>query len=113
MTIVRLSIDLDVGEAPAYADAVAWFIHQYGSVTPELLGGDGGDVDAIEAVVLDVLGAGLADHDQAVGWQVLALHVEAVGSEYSPAQERALKAVANRFRGLWAASPPPNEPPAR
>lgn len=76
MAIVRLTIDLDVGEKP-YEDAVSWFIHQYDSVTPERLGGEDNHLEATEAVVLDVLGAELLDHDQAVGWRVLASHVEA------------------------------------
>lgn len=31
--------------------------------------------------------------------------------KYSAELERAVGAVANRFRALWTASPPPNEPP--
>lgn len=78
MAVVRLTLDLDVGDAP-YLDAVSWFIHQYGSEVPERLGGEGNVLGATEAVVLDVLSAELLDHDQApVGWRVLASHVEAV-----------------------------------
>lgn len=78
MAVVRLTLDLDVGDAP-YQDAVSWFIYQYSSVVPERLGGEGNGLDATEAVVLDVLEAELLNHDQApVGWRVLASHAEAV-----------------------------------
>lgn len=71
-----MTIDLEVGEDP-YADAVSWFSYQYGSAVPEilpdlpgwrLLEGEGNDLDAAEAVVIDVLGE-LVDHEEAVGWR--------------------------------------------